>query len=577
MSQKDEKEQQKEDQNIENENENDDKTGVQQNQSLNDGTIQDNSRIDVPIVELKNSNEEQNQEQAKILKEESNIATPTRTSQHEASPVVQRDQIQSQEKDQQQIDNTEFKQDEQNDQNREIVNQQENTEEKINQNTEEKINDVDNHEDQKDNLSENHSKDQSEKKELVEPEEFQNSFHSQQYSQKSNKSTLSEKITFLQSALQMKDELILTLQDEISVLKQSQQDKQEHIETLEKKHEEKLEKLFKKVEELEKLLKEKENDIEQYRNGNQTLHLQDLSVISVQKNDNNIKSNVNDKKDVTIFEVLNEKQTTADLSELGNNFWLISAERKIQKNNPLYKDYFPKDPEPEQPKNKIVINHPTKKYDKSYWFKYVEIKKPPRYNHNIQLPKLPELNHQYQQNDPKILSKQLQQNQEIQQQIIQSIQQQTPLNFSQTSQNKVNPVSQSIPFSQKLLANNQRNGSQQQNNNLIKNKMYASQPTILKAQQVSFDQEDFLAEQEIEQMFAQQSPPKKQKIDWDLQPMKNYMIVQHTNSSQVIEQKEKFPILSQKLSYVNQYSHKKEISRLNESQNQNRTKLSKNY
>ena len=42
-----------------------------------------------------------------------------------------------------------------------------------------------------------------------------------------------------------------------------------------------------------------------------------------------MKSNVNDKKDVTIFEVLNEKQTTADLSELGNNFWLISAERKI--------------------------------------------------------------------------------------------------------------------------------------------------------------------------------------------------------------------------------------------------------
>ncbi|CAD8056646.1 unnamed protein product [Paramecium sonneborni] len=568
MSQKDETEQEKEDQYIENENENDDKTGVQQNQSLNDGTIQDNSRIEPPIVELKNQNEEINQEQLQIPKQDSNVATPTRTSQHEASPVVQRDQIQYQEKDQQSIDGTEFKQEEQFDILQNIDNQQ--------QNKQEKINEENNHEEQNEKSSENHQNEQSFKKEQVEQEELQKSFHSQQYSQKSNKSTLSEKITFLQSTLQMKDELILTLQDEIAVLKQSQLDKQEHIETIEKKHAEKLEKLFKKVEELEKLLKEKENDIEQYRNGNQTLHLQDLSVISVQKNDN-IKSNVNDKKDVTIFEVLNEKQTTADLSELGNNFWLISAERKIQKNNPLYKDYFPKDPEPEQLKNKIVINHPTKKYDKSYWYKYVEIKKPPRYNHNIQLPKLPELNHQYQQNDPKLLSKQLQQNQEMQQQIIQSIQQQTPFGFSQTVQNKVNPISQSIPFSQKLLANNQRSGSQQQNNNLIKNKMYASQPTILKAQQVSFDQEDFLADQEIEQMFAQQSPPKKQKIDWDQQPRNNYMIVQHTNSSQVIEQKEKFPNLSQKLSYVNQYSHKKEISRLNESQNQNRTKISKNY
>ncbi|CAD8144605.1 unnamed protein product [Paramecium pentaurelia] len=568
MSQQDETEQQKEDLNIQNDNENDDQTGIQQNQSLNDGTIQDNSRIEAPIVELKNQNEEENQEQAQIQKEASNVATPTRTSQHEASPVVQRDQIQSPEKDRQSQDGTDLKQEEQIDKTDEQNNQEEITEQQINQ--------QDNQEEGDQKQSEKDQNEQNDQNEKNEIEEFKKSFHSQQQSQKSNKSTLSEKITFLQSALQMKDELISTMQDEIAVLKQAQIDKQEHLETMEKKHEEKLDKLLKKVEELEKLLKEKENDIEQYRNGNQTLHLQDLSVISVQKNDN-LKSNVNEKKDVTIFEVLNEKQTTADLSELGNNFWLISAERKIQKNNPLYKDYFPKDPEPDQPKNKIVINHPTKKYDKSYWFKYVEVKKPPRYNHNIQLPKLPEINHQYQQNDPKILSKQFQQQQEMQQQIIQSIQQQAPLGFSQTTQNKVNPVQQSIPFSQKLLANNQRNGSQQQNNNLIKNKMYASQPTILKAQQVSFDQEDFLADQEIEQMFAQQSPPKKQKIDWDSQPMNNYMIVQHTNSSQVIEQQEKFPILSQKLSYVNQYSHKKEISRLNESQNQNRTKLSKYY
>ncbi|CAD8141834.1 unnamed protein product [Paramecium pentaurelia] len=562
MSQKDETEEQKEELNIQNENENDDKTAIQQNQSLNDGNIQDNSRIEAPFVELKNLNEEENQEQTYIPKEESNVATPTRTSQHDVSPIVQRDQIQSRQKGRQSFDSTEQKQEQINN-NNQLINDQEIVGSQINE--------QDNNQEQDQNQQQ---KDQNELNNENDQEQLQKSQHSQQFSQKSNKSTLSEKITILQSAIQMKDELIVTMQDEISVLKQSQLDKQRHIETMEKKYEEKLEKLFKKVGELEKLLKEKENDIEQYRNGNQTLHLQDLSVISVQKNDN-VKSNLNEKKDVTIFEVLNEKQTTADLSELGNNFWLISAERKIQKSNPLYKDYFPKDPEPDQLKNRIAINHPTKKYDKSYWFKYVDIKKPTRYNHNIQLPKLPETNHQNQLNDPKILSKQFQQQQEIQQQIIQSIQQQTPFSYSQTVQNKVNPVQQSIPYSQKLLANNQRSGSQQQNNNQLKNKMYASQPTILKAQQVSFEQEDFLADQEIEQMFAQQSPPKKQKIDWDSQPMNNYMIVQHTNSSQVIEQKEKFPIMSQKLSYVNQYSHKKEISRLNESQNQNRTKISK--
>ncbi|CAD8137379.1 unnamed protein product [Paramecium octaurelia] len=550
MSQKDEIEQQKEDLNVEKENENDDKTDIQQNQSLLNQTNQDNSRIQAASLELRNSHQEENQEQAYLPKEVSNVATPTRTSQIETSPVGKIDR--------QSLDGSEQKQDEQIEQSKEQINEQEIVGTQIKE--------YEHHEDKDQKQSE---KDQNESNHQNEQGELQKSFHSFQKSQNSDNSTKSEKITILQSALQMKDELIITMQDEIQVLKQSQLDKQKHIETMEKKYEEKLEKLFKKVGELEKLLKEKENDIEQFRNGNQTLHLQDLSVISLQKNEN-LKSNANDKKDVTIFEVLNEKQTTADLSELGNNFWLISAERKIQKSNPLYKDYFPKDPEPDQAKNKIIINHPTKKYDKSYWFKYVEVQKPSRYN--IQLPKLPEANHQQQHNDPKILSKQFQQQQEIQQKIIQSIQEQ-PYGYSQMAQNKVNPVSQSIPFSQKLLANNQRSSSQQQNS--FKNKMYASQPNIVKEKQVSFDQEEFLADQEIQKMFAKQSPPKKQKIDWDQQPQNNYMIVQHTNSSQVIEQQEKFPNLSQKLSYVNQYSHKKEISRLIETQNQNRTKLSK--
>ncbi|CAK88118.1 unnamed protein product (macronuclear) [Paramecium tetraurelia] len=536
MSQKDAIEQQKEDLNVEKENENDDKTDIQQNQSFQNETNQDNSRIQAPSIELRNSQQEENQEQAYLPKEVSNVATPTRTSQIDTSPVGKIDR--------QSLDGTEQKQDEQIEQNKELINEQEIVGTQINQ-----------HEHHEDTDQKQSEKDQNEQNHQNEQEELQKSFHSFQKSQKSGKSTTLEKITILQSALQMKDELILTMQDEIQVLKQSQLDKQQHIETMEKIYEEKLEKLFKKVGQLEKLLKEKENDIEQFRNGNQTLHLQDLSVISQQKNEN-LKSNANDKKDVTIFEVLNEKQTTADLSELGNNFWLISAERKIQKSNPLYKDYFPKDPEPDQTKNKIIINHPTKKYDKSYWFKYVDVQKPSRQNHNIQLPKLPEANHQQQHNDPTILSKQFQQQQEIQQKIIQSIQEQS-YGYSQIQQNKVNPVQQSIPFSQKLLANNQRSSSQQQKQ--FKNKLYASQPNIAKEKQVSFDQEEFLADQEIEKMFAQQSPPKKQKIDWDSQPQNNYMIVQHTNSSQVIEQKEKFPILSQKLSYVNQYSHKKEM------------------
>lgn len=54
----------------------------------------------------------------------------------------------------------------------------------------------------------------------------------------------------------------------------------------------------------------------------------------------------------------------------------------MQKHNPLYKDYTPK--VEEVPKKSL--NYPTKKYDKSHWYKYIEVKKRPQY----QLPKLPE-------------------------------------------------------------------------------------------------------------------------------------------------------------------------------------------
>lgn len=108
----------------------------------------------------------------------------------------------------------------------------------------------------------------------------------------------------------------------------------EELRSKDAKHEEEksqmkseVEGLLVKVAELERLLRERENDLEQYRNGNQTLHLQDVSAISVH---NHLKSNQNEpKKDLTIFEVLNEKHSTADLSELGQNFWLIGAERRI--------------------------------------------------------------------------------------------------------------------------------------------------------------------------------------------------------------------------------------------------------
>ncbi|KAM3127976.1 hypothetical protein pb186bvf_019907 [Paramecium bursaria] len=331
---------------------------------------------------------------------------------------------------------------------------------------------------------------------------------SQQYFTKQPSTDSAKRFSLLSLSLNTKDQLIQQLQQQLQA--QTQQnladrlDYEDQIRKSKTEHQEDVGKLHNRIRELEKLLKEKDNDLEQYKNGNQTLHLQDLSAISIK---HHLKSNQNDKKDLTLFDVLNEKHSTADLSELGNNFWLISAERKIQQTNPLYKDFMPKEQKEEKGK---IINHPTKKYEKSYWFKYVEptVRRPIPRLQNIQLPKI-------QEKDDK--------------------------------QNLLQTAPQPIPFSQKL-ANPHTCSSVDAKG--VKN--FNSSMPHFSPNQIQIDQDDFIADQEIQQLFGLN----QHKIDWEQQPLPISMIKQ---SSQKQLNEQKFPHLQTKLSYLSQYSNKREF------------------
>lgn len=68
-------------------------------------------------------------------------------------------------------------------------------------------------------------------------------------------------------------------------------------------------------------------------------------------------------KELSIQEVLNSDSKNNELFE---NCWILRAEERVEKHNDLYKQYIIR--------KRVVkkgVNHPTKIYPKSIWFKYV--------------------------------------------------------------------------------------------------------------------------------------------------------------------------------------------------------------
>ncbi|CAD8100512.1 unnamed protein product [Paramecium sonneborni] len=288
-------------------------------------------------------------------------------------------------------------------------------------------------------------------------------------SSKSSKTQTSMKISLLQASLIAKDQLILNLQEEVKQLKKQQIDKDQQMNELSRNYEIKLQQMFQRVTDLEKIIKEKDHDIEQFKNGNNTLNLQDLSVITNKQNDpKKIKSN-----DLQQNELQGYRQNPE--LYLNSNFWLISAEKKLQGNNPIC-NYQPKDifDGKQQQQQKVL--------DKSYWSKQnVESNRQIKHNSNMQLPKLVEMNSQ--------------------------------INLQQPKYNH----------------NNLRSSSLQQNN--YKSYSSMSQPYINK-DIIPYDPDDFIADQEIKQIFTIQSSVRKEALDWDSQPSNKYMITYNHNLNQ---------------------------------------------
>ncbi|CAD8107010.1 unnamed protein product [Paramecium sonneborni] len=292
-------------------------------------------------------------------------------------------------------------------------------------------------------------------------------------SSKSSKTQASMKISLLQASLIAKDQLILNLQEEVKQLKKHQINKDQQIIELSKNYEIKLSQMFQRITDLEKIIKEKDHDIELFKNGNNTLNLQDLSVITNKQNDTK-KIKLNDLQQ-------NESQGYRQNAELylNSNFWLISAEKKLYGNNPVF-NYQSKDVL--DAKQSQFYQQQQKVSDKSYWPKQnVESNKQIKHNSNVQLPKLVEMNSQ--------------------------------INLQQL----------------KYYHNNLRSSSLQQNN--YKNYSSMSQLNINK-DVIPYDPDDFIADQEIKQIFTIQSPVKKESIDWDSQPSNKYMITQNPNLNQ---------------------------------------------
>ncbi|CAK87231.1 unnamed protein product (macronuclear) [Paramecium tetraurelia] len=292
-------------------------------------------------------------------------------------------------------------------------------------------------------------------------------------SSKSSKTLTSMKISLLQASLIAKDQLILNLQEEVKLLKKQQTEKDQQITQLQRNYEIKLQQMNDRITDLERIIKEKDNDIEQFKNGNNTLNLQDLSVITNKQNDPK-KQKINDlqQNDYQAY------RQNADLY-LNNNFWLISAEKKLQGNNPIC-NYQPK--EIVDPKQSQFYSQQQKIIDKSYWAKQnIESAKQVKHNSNMLLPKLAEMSSQINLQQPK------------------------------------------------YYHNNLRSQSLQQNN--YKSYSSMSQPYINK-DLIPYDPDDFLADQEIKQIFTIQSPVKKESLDWDSQPSNKYMITYNHNLSQ---------------------------------------------
>ncbi|CAD8086442.1 unnamed protein product [Paramecium primaurelia] len=292
-------------------------------------------------------------------------------------------------------------------------------------------------------------------------------------SSKSSKTLTSMKISLLQASLIAKDQLILNLQEEVKQLKKQQIEKDQQMASIQRNYENKLQQMNDRITDLERIIKEKDNDIEQFKNGNNTLNLQDLSVITNKQNESK-------KQKINEFQQ-NDIQGYRQNAEvyLNSNFWLISAEKKLQGNNPIC-NYQPKDIM--DAKQSQLYSQQQKVIDKSYWSRQnLEPTKQIKHNSNMLLPKLNEMNSQINLQQPK------------------------------------------------YYHNNLRSQSLQQNN--YKSYSSMSQPYINK-DLIPYDPDDFLADQEIKQIFTIQSPVKKESLDWDSQPSNKYMITYNHNLNQ---------------------------------------------
>ncbi|CAD8170003.1 unnamed protein product [Paramecium pentaurelia] len=288
-------------------------------------------------------------------------------------------------------------------------------------------------------------------------------------SSKSSKTQTSMKISLLQASLITKDQLILNLQEEVKQLKKQQIQKDQQMSELTRNCEIKLQLMNDRIIDLERIIKEKDYHIEQFKNSNNTLNLQDLSVLTNIQNDPK-KLYPNDLQH-------NELQGYRQNSDLylNNNYWLISAERKLQGNNPIF-NYQSKD---NMNGKQSQFYSQQQVIDKSYQIKQnLESMKQLKQNPDIQLPKLGEINLQQPQ----------------------------------------------------YHHNNFRSQSLLQQNN-YKSYSSLSQPYINK-DNIQYDPDDFLADQKIKQILTIQAPLKMEALDWNSQPSNKYMITYNHNLNQ---------------------------------------------
>ncbi|CAK88664.1 unnamed protein product (macronuclear) [Paramecium tetraurelia] len=292
-------------------------------------------------------------------------------------------------------------------------------------------------------------------------------------SSKSSKTQTPLKINLLQASLIAKDQLILNLQEEVKQLKKQQIDKDKQMAELSRNYEIKLQQMSDRITDLEKIIKEKDHDIEQFKNGNNTLNLQDSSVLTnIQNDPKKLKPNEFQTNELQAY------RQNADLY-LNSNFWLISAERKLWGNNPTCnyqaKDNF-------DGKQSQLVSQQQRGIDKPYQIRQsIQSMNQIKYNANMQLPKLGEGSSQ--------------------------------INLQQQKYYHTNVRSQS------LQQNNQKSNSSL-------SQLYNNKDAI------SYDPDGLFAGQEIKQIFTNQTPLKMESLDWNSQPSNKYMITYNHNLNQ---------------------------------------------